>query len=227
MIEEIIKLRGDGLSFRKIASELNTTVGKIQYRWNKWMASTENDVMNKDIVQIAKDTKSLVSQTSLDFIPLRGELTAKLVTPRKLLLFWEASELPKKITELYFNVRFEKLVTVVRIYDVTALLFNGKNAHHFYEITVPYQHGHWFIKGLDANRNYVAELGVLFSKENFFPLFRSNCIQTPMLEIPNGNVMNHDFEQLQRYEDQPPKWLDHVSTYSYYVESKKPEEENE
>jgi hypothetical protein len=218
MIEEIIKLRGEGLSFRKIALELNSTVGKIQYRWNKWKDSTENDDLNIITIKDANESESLVSQASLDIIPIKSELTAKLVSPRKLLLFWEASELPIKITELYFNLSFEQLVSVVRIYDVTSLIFNGKNAHHFHEITVPYQNGHWFIKGLAANRSYVAELGVYFSEANFFPLFRSNCIQTPTLEIPNGNEMNHDFVQFQRYEDHPPKWIDHVSTYSYYVD---------
>ena len=43
MIDEIIKLREDGLSFRKIASELNTTVGRVQYRWNKWVNNQEQD----------------------------------------------------------------------------------------------------------------------------------------------------------------------------------------
>ena len=43
MIEEIIKLREDGLSFRKIASQLNTTVGRVQYRWNKYVNNQENN----------------------------------------------------------------------------------------------------------------------------------------------------------------------------------------
>ena len=227
VINEIIKLRGDGLSFRKIASELNTTVGKVQYHWNKWMDLTESELVRKSNNQNTKDLNSLENVALPDVMTLKGELKAKLVTPRKVILFWDVSELPKKIIELFFNRKFEELVHVVRIYDVTDIFFNGKNAHHFHGISVPYDSGHWFIKGLAENRCYVAELGVYFSNTEFFPLYRSNCIRTPSTEIPFGNVYKQDVLQFQRYEDQPPKWMEHVSTYSYYLKSNSLEENNE
>ena len=217
MIEEIIKLRGDGLSFRRIALVLNTTVGKVQYRWNKWI--DHSDEINSN-VQKTTGKKSANSQIAPDQIPLKGELKAKLVSPRKIILFWEVSELPKKIIELFFKKRFEELVTVIRVYDVTDITFNGKNAHHFYEIPVSYQSGHWIIKGLIPNRNFVAELGIYFSDQKFFPLLRSNCIQTPHSQIAIGYEGNSDlFLKVQEYEEKTPKWTEHVSTYSYYVET--------
>ncbi|ETI67034.1 DUF4912 domain-containing protein [Neobacillus vireti] len=170
--------------------------------------------------------KDMVSPAPPEFVPLKGELAAKLVTPRKMILFWEVSELPEKIIELFFNCRFENLVPVVRIYDVTDIIFNGKNARHYYEITVPYQSGHWFIKGLAPNRCYTAELGVHLLDANFFPLFRSNCIQTPASTLLNGIELHRDIIQYQQYEDHPPKWVDHVSTYSYYLKSNLLEEKN-
>ncbi|MGG3562239.1 DUF4912 domain-containing protein [Neobacillus rhizosphaerae] len=217
MIDEIIKLRGDGLSFRRIALELNTTVGKVQYRWNKWM--DHSDEINSN-VQKPTGKKSTNSQIAPDQIPLKGELKAKLVSPRKIILFWEVSELPKKIIELFFKKRFEELVTVIRVYDVTDITFNGKNANHFYEIPASYQSGHWIIKGLIPNRDYVAELGIYFSDHNFFPIHRSNCIQTPNSQIPSGYEGNSDlYLKVQEYEEKPPKWTEHVSTYSYYIET--------
>ncbi len=227
MIEEIIKLRGDGFSFRKIASELNTTVGKVQYRWNKWMEHTETKLIDHNDSQTTKDTNSSDNTTLPEYIPLKGELKAKLVTPRKIALFWEVSKIPKKIVELFFNQKVEELVTVVRIYDVTDLLFNGKNAHHFNEITVPYNSGHWFIKGLAENRSYIAELGIYFSGTEFFPLYRSNSIQTQSPDIPSGSLYHHDLMQFQQYEAQPPKWMEHVSTYSYYLKDNNREDRNE
>ncbi|MFJ5715372.1 DUF4912 domain-containing protein [Neobacillus sp. NPDC093127] len=170
--------------------------------------------------------KDMISPSPRAFAPLKGELTAKLVTPGKMILFWDVSELPKKMTELFFNCRFEDLVTVIRIYDVTDITFNGKNAPHFYEITVPYQSGHWFIKGLSPNRSYTAELGIHLSEANFFPVFRSNCIQTTKSALLSGIEINRDLIQYQQYEDHPPKWLDHVSTYSYYLESNPLEKKN-
>lgn len=182
--------------------------------------------MGNEIIKLKGDGRNINNYPSTDFIPLKGELAAKLVTPRKLLLYWEVSDLPKKILELFFNLNFESLIPVVRIYDVTDIHFNGKNAHHIFEITVPYQNGHWFIKGLVANRSYVAELGINLSNQKFFPLLRSNSIQTPIIEIPNGTEMNHDLINYKQHEEQPPKWVDHVSTYSYYVDSKNMEDIN-
>lgn len=219
MIEEIIKLRGDGLSFRKIASELNTTVGKVQYRWNKWIEESNNEITNELNRQSTKDSNSSDDSISPELIPLKGELKARLITPRKIILFWDISELPKKIIERFFNRKFEELVTVTRIYDVTNILFNGKNAHHYNEITVPYQSGHWYIKGLSENRSYVAELGVHLSDNQFFPLYRSNCIQMPSPEILSGNSFQQELLQFHRYEEESPKWVEQVSTYSYYVKS--------
>jgi hypothetical protein len=227
MIEEIIKLRGAGLSFRKIASELNTTVGRVQYRWSKWKnRSQEEDFIDNENVVTTEELESTESETSLALVPVKGELQIRLVSPRKVILFWEVSDVPKKIIERFFNRKFEDLVQVVRIYDVTDIIFNGKNAHHFYEITLPYNNGHWFVKGLVANRGYIAELGVHISKNKFFPLLRSNSVHSPIVEILNGNEYYHDFLRFQQYEDQPPKWIDHVSTYSYYEESKTMEEIN-
>jgi uncharacterized protein len=217
MIEEIIKLREDGLSFRKIASELNTTIGRVQYRWNKWLHHQQGTSGSLDKIDPkAKMAIPSANLPAVEFVPVKGELQAKLVSPRKTLLFWEVSEIPEKIISTYFNRRFDELVHVVRVYDVTEINFNGKNAHHYYEIAVPYKNGYWFIKGLVSNRSYIAELGVKFNNESFFPLLRSNSIQTPTLEISNGSEIYHDLAHYQQHEDSPPKWIDHVSTYSYY-----------
>lgn len=226
MINEIIKLREEGLSFRKIALELNTTVGKVQYRWNKWMANQEVSTVNESSQQSPKEEKLTVKQKVTDFTPKKGELQSKLVSPRKMILFWDVSEFPKKIIHLFFNRPFEDLVTVFRVYDITDIQFNGKNAHHFYEVSVPYQNGHWFVKGLVANRSYVVELGVYLSSNHFFPLLRSNSVQTPSSTLAAG-IENQDLWKFQQYEEHPPKWIDHVSTYSYYGESKIWEEKND
>src|ERR1700719_4186847 len=88
------------------------------------------------------------------------EMLLKLVSSQKLVLIWNHSDLPKKLIEHYFNRQFEDLVHVIRIYDVSQIIFNGKNAHHFYEIAIPLAQGYWFVKGLVPNRCYLAEIGV-------------------------------------------------------------------
>jgi hypothetical protein len=157
----------------------------------------------------------------------KGELAIKLVAPRKILLSWDVSEVPKKILAAFFQESFGKLVSLARIYDVTDLCFTGKNAHHFFEIAVPYQNGYWFVKGLTPNRSYIAELGVQLPGYDFFPFFRSNCLQTTSTDIPNNDEPSHHLLDNQRYEENPPKWLEDVSTYSYYGEPRNKGEQHE
>lgn len=161
-----------------------------------------------------------------DFTPIKGEIQAKLISPGKILLFWEVSEIPKKLIQLHFNQSMDELIQVIRIYDVTDLVFTEQNAHHYYEISVPYNNGYWFIKGLTANRSYVAEIGVKRKDTDFFPIFRSNSVQTPAIISSNGTNMYHHLAHFHQIENRSPKWIDHVSTYSYYDDSKILEQKN-
>jgi uncharacterized protein len=226
MIEEIIKLREDGLSFRKIASHLNTTVGRVQYRWSKYINNLENNI---EVVSVEENTQREVSELNhqtIDYTPVKGELQVKLVTPRKVIVYWEASKVPVKVITSFYDRPFEELVHIVRIYDVTDIIFTGNNAHHYYDITVPYNQGYWFIKGLTANRSYVAELGVKLNENEFFPVLRSNSVQTPTMGNLNGSEIYTNLVNIQQIDNFSPKWIDYVSTYSYYGESKNTEQNN-
>ncbi|MFS0775963.1 DUF4912 domain-containing protein [Neobacillus sp. 3P2-tot-E-2] len=227
MIEEIIKLREGGLSFRKIASQLNTTVGRVQYRWNKHVISQEPQIEESVVVEEYQKEDNVFEQPTIDYAPTKGELQIKLVTPSKVIVYWEASKIPEKVISLFFNRKFEELVHIVRLYDVTDIIFTGKNEHHYYDIAVPYNKGHWFIKGLTANRSYVAELGVKFKDNDFFPVLRSNSVQTPPLGNVNGDEIFINLVRNQQIDQYSPKWIDHVSTYSYYGESNNMEQKNE
>ena len=79
MIKEIIKLREDGLSFRKIASQLNTTVGRVQYRWNKYVNNrgnqTEEFSIKKD--RQIEDSEIVLNQPKNDYSADKGRITSK------------------------------------------------------------------------------------------------------------------------------------------------------
>lgn len=151
---------------------------------------------------------------------LIGGMRAKPVSLQRLFLCWDTSDLPRRLVELYFNCKFVDLVQVIRIYDVTDIVFNGKNAHHFYEIVVPFHQGYWFVKGFTANRRYLAEAGVKVTGSEFFAMFRSNSVQIPSSEAAGNDFRSQkDFPCHQvKAQNQPPKWQNRVSTYSYYEE---------
>lgn len=173
---------------------------------------TNDKSKNKIREQAVKKEKPASKMSS------KGELLVKLVSPRKILLTWDASELPKNIIAVFFQLSFADLVSIVRIYDVTDISFTGNNVHPFYEIAVPYQNGYWLVKGLAPNQTYIAELGVRIPGFGFFPFFRSNCLQTTEGDIPDRLDHSNRLLPNQRYEETYPKWLEHISTYSYYGE---------
>jgi hypothetical protein len=220
MIEQILKLREEGLSFRKIALELSTTVGRIQYRYNKWLQEHSDHASDISLNKEMKSSENL----HINSLQVRGgALQLKVLSPRKIMVSWEVSKIPKKLIQIYFNQNFESLVHVLRIYDVKDIMFNGNNAHYFHEIAIPYQNGHWFIKGLRENRSYISEMGVYLNDTDvFFPILRSNSIQTLL-----DNERFDKIDPPQTFKDEFPKWKDHVSTYSYYEETKILEGKNE
>jgi hypothetical protein len=56
-------------------------------------------------------------------------LHARLVASNKIELSWNASDLPIKIVQIYYKQRFSELTQVMRIYDVSQIIFNGLNAY--------------------------------------------------------------------------------------------------
>lgn len=154
-----------------------------------------------------------------------NKMEAKLASPRKVTFFWDTNDLPKKLFQHYFNINFDDLVQLIRVYDVTPIQLNGKNAYRFYDIHVPYSQGYWLVKGLLPNRSYLAEIGVKLSPDEFFPLLRSNSITIPEYETVNNPMFDREVFQPHQLEEHPPKWREYVSTYSYYLDHGKNGEE--
>jgi hypothetical protein len=67
---------------------------------------------------------------------------------------------------------------VIRVYDVTCVLFNGRNAHGCFDIEINRSHHCWHIGLPFPDRSVLAELGVRDRNGGFVALVRSNCVQT-------------------------------------------------
>ncbi|WP_141431580.1 DUF4912 domain-containing protein [Bacillus sp. 03113] len=230
MIEDIINLRKKGLSFRKIAEELDSTVGKVQYQWTKYVKSNKK---NNDI-PIKTETKSKQSPQSsikkpIDLVPMNLEklpeqipisyedcVTTWLISKNKLFVFWKISSQKEKLVSLYFQKPFEALAKVLRIYDVTSLIFNGSNANDYREISLPENKNSWTFAGMKPNRSYCIEWGVKCNEDQFLPLMRSNAIQIPRTNPSQAGELKKEIDRFLQHKEMAPNWIEHVSTYSYY-----------
>jgi uncharacterized protein len=212
MINEIITYRRQGMSFRKIAEKLNSTVGKVHYQWVKNVK--EDQVGLSEPLQHSVDVSN--EKSSAD-----EYLVAKLVAGTKIASFWRIADWQKELVSAYFNMDVSQRPLVLRIYDVTDIIFNGSNAHDYFEFYIPENKTYWVIKGIQANRNYLTEIGYRLNDQRFFPILRSNTIkgqtQKDLYSVLENETLNRAI----------PNWTEKVSTYSYYENINGEKRENE
>ncbi|WP_282154777.1 DUF4912 domain-containing protein [Cytobacillus gottheilii] len=209
MIEDIIALKRSGLSFRKIAKELNTTVGKVQYQWVKLINHKKGE---KDF-KIADDQQTFESYIDNNY------LSMSLISPQQVFLHWNVCDNTRDLVKQYFHLN--DLNLVIRLNDVTCIIYDGSNAHSTTDIGISEKDSHWIISELEANHCYVAEIGIMFSDTYFFPIVRSNSIHAPRNRMEQTGHLGHDVQQFLLNRNEMPKWVEHVSTYSYYEKETK------
>ncbi|MBM4054616.1 MAG: DUF4912 domain-containing protein [Planctomycetes bacterium] len=69
----------------------------------------------------------------------------------------------------------------LRMYDVTNILFDGKNANRYFDIELVPGSRDWYIHLKEPNRSFCADVGFLTSAGTFHPLIRSNTVTTPRM----------------------------------------------
>ncbi len=68
----------------------------------------------------------------------------------------------------------------LRVYDVTDLVFDGQNAHTWFEIPAAEYVRNWNIQLPSDGRNYVVELGWVTQEGRFIQALRSNTVDVPI-----------------------------------------------
>ncbi|MDD4940046.1 MAG: DUF4912 domain-containing protein [Candidatus Omnitrophica bacterium] len=99
--------------------------------------------------------------------------------PRWLHTYWEVTPktyegLKEKYREAFYGSR-----RVLRVYDVSNIIFNGNNAHSFFDIQVNEGANSWYIQAGDGGRSWCVDLGLLLPDGTFVTIVRSNTVSTP------------------------------------------------
>jgi hypothetical protein len=130
-------------------------------------------------------------------------LSARILSPGKLFVFWQLEDEKVQFMSRYFNLPEKRVVRTLRLYD----LANGRNDGCIQEIVLRQDISSWLFKGVSENRSYVVELGIKLNEEKFFPVLRSNEIISSLNSIESKENI---------YDQQSPGWVGQVSTYTYY-----------
>jgi uncharacterized protein len=80
---------------------------------------------------------------------------------------------------------FYRAKKVLRVYDVTNIIFNGFNANSFFDIQINDYANSWYIDTAGPGRSWCVDLGLMLANGRFITILRSNVVQTP-LDGPSG-----------------------------------------
>ncbi|GAA3402571.1 DUF4912 domain-containing protein [Paenibacillus hodogayensis] len=93
--------------------------------------------------------------------------------------YWEISNRKKWLASQHFGCDYGQLSKVLRLYDITYIRFDGRNANRTTDIELTPEADNWYITGLNGDAAYAVDFGVYSWERQFIPFIRSNVVQTP------------------------------------------------
>jgi len=75
---------------------------------------------------------------------------------------------------------FYRAKKILRVYDVTNIIFNGSNANSFFDIQYNDFANSWYIDTAGPGHSWCVDLGLMLTDGRFITILRSNVAQTPL-----------------------------------------------
>jgi hypothetical protein len=100
--------------------------------------------------------------------------------PRWLHAYWELrnetlGRLKSKLGDGFYRAK-----KVLRVYDITNVIFNGFNANRFFDIQINDFANSWYVDTDGPGRAWCVDLGLILADGRFITILRSNVVQTPL-----------------------------------------------
>ncbi|OIJ16100.1 hypothetical protein BKP35_03720 [Anaerobacillus arseniciselenatis] len=137
-------------------------------------------------------------------------------SPYILYCYWEISNRKKILLEQHLNGKWNNLQKVLRLYDITAIHFNGHNAHRYVDYPLFEHCLEYFLKEVTPHRTYCVDVGVETKSGVFFSIVRSNSAATPKSLQAEVASENHSYSKWIEGQQKAPQWLEGYSSYTYY-----------
>lgn len=94
--------------------------------------------------------------------------------------YWEVTgsafdRLRERLGEAYYSAKM-----VLRVYDVSQIIFDGKNAHRFFDIEIGPDANNWYVDTQGPGRSWCVDMGLRLPNGEFITIVRSNTVHTPL-----------------------------------------------
>jgi len=162
----------------EIASKLQSAAPKKDPKTHKkslepFKYLPDNHLAKKTIGATSYTKSNQVVQSEESWVVLMD------IDPYRLHAYWEITNIDKKRVLKQFDKSSKPPKQIIRVYDVTYINFNGKNAHSYFDIEINRNRGNWYIDLWSSHKSLCAEIGMQSSLGDFHPIARSNFINTP------------------------------------------------
>lgn len=124
----------------------------------------------------------LKDRKSFRFPPGYGDNKIVLLVrdPWWMFAYWEIrKEKEDEVSTKISDSGDERVKSILRVYDVTGVNFNGNNANSYFDIELNGLASTWYINVSSPGRSWIVDIGILTKKGKFYLLARSNVVQTP------------------------------------------------
>lgn len=94
--------------------------------------------------------------------------------------FWEVTESTLNRFRSELGNEFNKSRRILRVYDVSNILFDGTNAHSYFDIDVNDYADNWYINTQGPGKSWCVDYGLLLPGGRFVTILRSNVVTMPL-----------------------------------------------
>jgi hypothetical protein len=110
----------------------------------------------------------------------KDKIIVQVRDPWWLQCYWEVvastwNNLINRLKEMFFSAK-----RVLRVYDVSHINFDGKNAHRYFDVEVSQEATSWYLDTGGPGRSWVVDYGLKLANGEFITIVRSNVVTMPI-----------------------------------------------
>jgi len=137
--------------------------------------SRRSKVSNAQTIQERREEKSPIGPDSKP----ESRIRLLLVDPYLLHAYWEIIDEDLETARSQLVSAGTQVKPVLRFYDITYIVFDGKNSHGFFDVEIDLTARNWYVHLWSPEKSYCADLGLKTPEGRLLTLARSNVAHTP------------------------------------------------
>jgi len=110
----------------------------------------------------------------------RNKIVLQVRDPWWIHAYWEVTAATFDGLRDRLNDAFYSAKRVLRVYDISNIIFNGANAHRFFDIEIDAHANNWYIDTQGPGKSWCVDFGLRLPDGQFITVVRSNTVHTPL-----------------------------------------------